>query len=105
MRVDGVSIVVRVCDGMPHLRAAVQSALRQTYSKVELLVIDDGSRDGTRAFLEGISDPRLRVLHQANQGPAAAGNRGLREAKHDWIAILDADDLAARERIERQVAF
>ncbi len=105
MRIEGVSIVVRVYNGMPHLRAAVQSALRQTYAKVEVLVIDDGSQDGTAAYLDTVKDARLRVIRQENQGPAAAGNRGLREAKYNWIAILDADDLAAPERIEKGIVF
>ena len=105
MMIDGVTIVVRVHNGMPHLPSAVRSALQQTYEKLEVLVIDDGSQDGTSAYLDTIKDTRLRVIHQKNKGPAAAGNRGLREAKYNWIAILDADDLAAPDRIERQVSF
>lgn len=87
------SVVVPVWNKRATLRRTIEQALKQTYSDFELIVVDDGSTDGSLAALEGLVDPRLRVVQQANSGPGAARNRGIREARHAWIAFLDADDL------------
>ena len=71
---------------------AIASALAQTYSPLEVIVVDDGSTDETPALLASITDPRLRVIQQTTAGLSAARNTGIREARHPFIAFLDADD-------------
>lgn len=99
-----VTIVVCVYNGGAYLRPSIESALAQTYGAIEVLVIDDGSTDGCIDTIEGIDDPRLRIVRQPNQGKPAALNRALREMRGDFYAIQDADDLSHPRRIERLVA-
>lgn len=94
-----------VRDGMPWLESAIASILGQTFGDLELIVLDDGSRDGTGRFLASLDDPRLRVFHQSPVGLTASLNRALAVARAPLIARLDADDLAVPERLARQVAF
>jgi glycosyltransferase involved in cell wall biosynthesis len=81
--------------------------LRQTHAEFELLVVDDGSTDGTGAVLDELArqDSRLRVISQDNRGMGEALNRGLDSARHDWIVRMDGDDVMLPHRIERQLAF
>ena len=75
-----------------HIHATIQSVLSQTYRDFEILVIDDGSTDGTFELLQEINDPRLRLLSQENRGVSCTRNRGIREAHGKYIAFLDGDD-------------
>lgn len=98
-----VSVVIPVFNGERFLHEAVQSVLTQKYSAIEIIIVDDGSTDGTadvaRTFLEPI-----RYLHQTNQGPAAARNRGIEQAHGDLIAFADADDLWPADKLQLQVS-
>ena len=100
-----VSIVLPVHDGESSIAATLESAVGQTYRNTEIVVVDDGSRDGTRAIVESwvARDPRVRLLAQANRGVAAARNRAVEAARGELIAPLDADDLWDPTKIERQV--
>ncbi|MCA8956285.1 MAG: glycosyltransferase family 2 protein [Planctomycetes bacterium] len=99
-----VSIVICAYNAGPLLRAAVDSALAQTWSNLEVLVVDDGSTDGcTDHLAERMGDPRLRLLRQANTGKAGALNLALRELTGAYYALLDADDLCHPERVARQM--
>jgi glycosyltransferase involved in cell wall biosynthesis len=86
------SVVIPVYNGEKTLADAVRSALAQEPPPLEVLVVDDGSTDGSRA-VAGAFGGRVRVLSGPNAGPSAARNRGAREARGSWIAFLDADDL------------
>ena len=102
-----VSVVMSVFNGERFLGEAVDSILGQTYRDLELIVIDDGSTDGSPAILERQrrADPRLRVFPQANMGLTRSLNRGVELSTGEYVARMDADDVADRSRIERQVAF
>lgn len=101
-----VSVLMPVRDGAAFLEDAVSSILGQTLDDLELLVVDDGSRDETPALLALLArgDRRLRVVRQNRLGIVPALQRGLAAARADLIARMDADDIAAPERLHRQVA-
>lgn len=91
-------------DAERFLRPALESVLRQTISDLELVVVDDGSRDRTSAILAAVSDARLVVLtNREQQGLAASLNRALEAARGRYVARLDADDVALPHRLERQL--
>ena len=100
-----VTVLMTVFNGGEHMAGAIGSVLDQTYEDFELLIIDDGSTDGSSEFLRSIGDPRVRVVHQANRGRVPALNRGLAEASTELVACLDADDVAAPTRLASQVRF
>lgn len=101
----GVSIVLSVRNGGGDLPKAIESMLSQTFTDFELIAINNGSTDGTRDYLDGIADPRVRVFHQADAGLAGALNRGISLARGRYIARQDHDDLADPSRIAKQVEF
>ncbi len=100
-----ISVVLAAHDAEQFVRPAVESVLRQTLSDLELIVIDDGSRDGTPELLASFRDQRLiRLRHDESQGLAVALNLGLDHARGRYVARLDADDVAMPDRLERQLA-
>ncbi len=102
-----VSVVLPVYNALPVLERAVASIRRQTFADWELIAVDDGSTDGSRAQLEAWrrAEPRLRVLAQAHGGIVAALNAGLAAARGALIARMDADDESHPERLAEQVRF
>lgn len=104
MSVPLVSVVVPVFNGERYLAESVRSALGQSWPKVEVLIVDDGSTDGSLQVARDLaSDPRVRLLSGANGGPARARNLGIRESRGEFIAFLDADDLWLPHKLERQI--
>jgi hypothetical protein len=100
-----VSVILPVRNGAADLSRALDSILAQTFADFELIAINDGSSDETGAVLDGITDPRMRVVHQDNAGLPASLNRGIALARGRYIARQDHDDLARPTRLEQQVAF
>lgn len=98
-----VSIVVPTYGRLPLLRKAVASVIGQTFSDWELIVVNDGSTDGTREYLEVIDDPRLRPLSVEHGGITSARSAGLRAARGQWVAFLDSDDLWLPGKLEMQL--
>src|SRR5437867_9556704 len=103
--VPRVSVLMPVRDGERFVREAVESILGQTFQNFELLIVDDGSTDATPSILLEFTDPRLVRLRQDRAGLIAALNRGLDLARGEYIARMDADDIALPRRLERQVKF
>ena len=87
-----VSVVIPAHNYAHYLPVALYSILAQTWTALEIIVVDDGSTDDTRAVVAQFIDPRVRYTWQENAGLSAARNTGIREAQHDFLAFLDADD-------------
>jgi glycosyltransferase involved in cell wall biosynthesis len=102
---DLVSVILPVHNGAKFVEFALESALRQTHRNLEVVAIDDGSTDDTLKILEKYAarDPRVRVFSQANGGVARARNRAIAEARGEFIAPLDADDLWEPSKIASQL--
>jgi glycosyltransferase involved in cell wall biosynthesis len=100
-----VTVLMSVYNGMPYLHDAVNSVLEQTFQDWTLLLINDGSTDGSADYLNQLDDRRIRVVHQSNQGLAAALNNGIKLIETEFVARLDADDVALPTRLEKQLAF
>jgi len=100
-----VSVVVPSYNAQNTIRETLRSILRQTYSHMEVIVVDDGSTDKTGEIVRSMArmDDRLRLLHQKNAGVAAARNRGIEAAKGKFIAPIDADDIWFSRNLEKQV--
>jgi hypothetical protein len=98
-----VSVVLSVKNGGRDLPQALGTILNQLFTDFELIAINNGSTDETRAYLDSIADPRVRVFHQEDAGLAAALNRGISLARGRYIARQDHDDLADPSRIAKQV--
>ena len=97
------SVLLPAFNAKAHIGAAIRDILAQTFRDFELLVVDDGSTDGTSECVAKFSDPRLRLIRlRVNQGLVAALNAGLHEARGKWIARQDADDRSRRDRLEKQ---
>jgi glycosyltransferase involved in cell wall biosynthesis len=98
-----ISVVVPIYNQEEFAVAAVQSILDQSYGSLEIIIIDDGSTDGSASLVEREFGERVQLIRQSNQGTSRALNRGLREAKGEYIAFLGGDDLCFRDRFERQI--
>ena len=94
-----VSVVVATYNRAKLLRETIDSILHQRFQDYELIVVDDGSTDDTRAMLAGFGS-RIRYFYQENRGPSAARNAGVRHAVGRWISIQDSDDLCAPNHLE-----
>jgi glycosyltransferase involved in cell wall biosynthesis len=99
-----VTVVIAAYNAERFIRQTLDSVFAQTLREVELIVVDDGSTDGTAAVLRAIDDRRLSVLRQANSGVSAARNAGLALARAPYIFFLDADDVLVPDALQRMVA-
>lgn len=97
-----VCAIIPAYNAEPYIRQAIDSVLEQTVPVDEIVVIDDGSKDGTCAIVESYGS-RVHLLRQKNQGPSAARNLGVRASTSDYIGFLDADDRWHPEKIQRQL--
>ncbi len=100
-----VSIIIPVYNGAQWIGETLASALSQTYSNIEIIVVNDGSTDNTADVVCRYAQANLQLVEQPNRGQSAALNHGLSLAKGDYIQYLDGDDLLAPDKIERQLAF
>lgn len=99
-----VSIMMPVYNGLPYIKASLESLYRQSYSNWECIVVNDGSTDGTALFLNSLTDKRIRIFHfNENKGRSAARQKALDEACGKYLAMLDADDIYHPEKLKKQV--
>lgn len=98
----GISVVMPAHNAERFIEQAIDSILQQTYPHFELVVVDDGSTDATAAIVERYAsqDSRVKLVRQARSGVSQAGNTGLHAARWDWVARMDADDIAMPRRLE-----
>jgi glycosyltransferase involved in cell wall biosynthesis len=102
-----VSVCMPAYNVERYIREAIDSVLNQTFKDFELIIIDDGSTDGTHAILEELDkkDTRIRIVTTANRGVSASANEAALMARGEFIARLDSDDVSPPDRLEKQVAF
>lgn len=101
-----VTVFIPVYNGERFLAEAIDSVLAQTYRDFELLIVDDGSTDGSVDIVRRYGDPRIRLeRNERNRGGPYTRNRGLQLAKGEYLAVLDADDVCEPHRLEQCVAF
>lgn len=102
-----VSVVIPVYNGERYIGRTLQSVAEQSHRNLEILIVDDGSTDGTAEILRTFvqQESRARILRQSNKGVAAARNLGIQSAVGDFIAPLDADDIWHPERVSRQLRY
>jgi glycosyltransferase involved in cell wall biosynthesis len=87
-----ISVVIPLFNSEKYILRAVNSVLCQTFNEFELIIVNDGSTDKSLELVASLEDSRIVIINQQNQGVSAARNRGIQEAKGEWIAFLDADD-------------
>lgn len=104
-RFPAVSVIVPLYQSREYVVAALDSVLKQTFSDLEVIVVDDGSTDGGGEIVQGYAanEARVRYVHRENAGPAAARNTGIAAARGAAIAFLDSDDLWLPEKLARQL--
>ena len=95
-----ISVIIPLYNKEAIIRRSVQSVLSQSFVDLELIIVDDGSTDGSYGIVENIHDSRIRLIHQENGGPSKARNTGVHYAKGEWILFLDADDELAEGALE-----
>ncbi len=103
-----ISVLMSVRNGLPYVKTTVPSILAQTYADFEFVIVDNCSTDGTRDYLREIAktDPRIKLFfNERDLGHSGGLNRGLASCRGEWIARIDADDVALPRRLERQLAF
>lgn len=98
-----VSVVIPAYNAEPFLAETVRSVIKQTWTPIEIVIVDDGSKDGTLAVADQFAGPSVKVVAQPNAGASAARNRGVAEAQGEFIQYLDADDLLAPSKVTVQM--
>lgn len=100
-----VSVIMPMLNARPFLQESIGSILSQSFRHFELLIVDNGSTDGSREYAQSFSDTRIRVLSEPQSGTAHAINTGIAASRADLLAMMDADDISVRDRLMIQFAF
>ena len=95
-----ISVVIPLYNKEASIAQSLKSVLSQEYDDFEVVIVDDGSTDGSVGVVEAINDPRIRLIKQENGGPSKARNTGVKNAKGEWILFLDADDELEPDALE-----
>jgi glycosyltransferase involved in cell wall biosynthesis len=96
------SVVIPLYNKELSIKKTIQSVLNQSFEDFEILVVNDGSTDNSLEIVKGFKDDRIRIIDKENGGVSSARNKGIKEAKYEWIAFLDADDLWEIDKLEKQ---
>jgi len=99
------SVIIPLYNKRESLHRTIMSVINQTYPFFEIIIVDDGSTDGSAEIVKTIKDDRIKLISQGNAGVSAARNKGIKEAKFDLIAFLDADDLWEPDYLEQMLIF
>jgi glycosyltransferase involved in cell wall biosynthesis len=99
-----ISVIVPAFNAEKWIAASIESALAQTHKQLEVVVVDDGSRDNTAPLVQTIGDQRIKLVRQQNRGQSAAMNRGVAESRGDYLKFLDADDWLNPEHLASQLS-
>ena len=94
------SVIIPTYNRAYFLKIAIDSVLAQTFTDYELIVVDDGSQDNTKGLINEINNAKIKYICQPNQGPAAARNRGIKQAKGKFFCFLDSDDRFLNQKLE-----
>lgn len=105
MSAPKVSVIMPLYNTMQFVPEAIGSILSQTFEDFELIVVDNGSTDGSREYATSLSDKRIRVITESVRGPGTATNAGIAASKAELLAIMDADDIAHPDRLRLQTEF
>lgn len=97
-----ISVVIPLYNKAEFITRTIESVLVQTFQSFEIVVVNDGSTDGSVEAVEAIVDSRIRIIHQENGGVSSARNNGIEEARFEWIALLDGDDIWKPEYLQTQ---
>lgn len=100
-----ITVLITTYNCADYIKSAVESILNQTYKNFELLIIDDGSDDNTENIIRGFTDSRIRYLKTEHIGRSRALNLGLKKAQNDLVALMDSDDIALPDRLERTLSY
>ncbi len=101
-----ISVILTVFNGEKFLKEAIESILNQTYQEFELIIIDDGSTDSTLQIIDSYHELRIRLIENGhNRGQSYSRNLGIQKSKGEYIAIMDADDIALPNRLEIQYEY
>ncbi len=98
-----ISVIIPAHNAQVTIAKTIESVRQQTYSNLEIIVINDGSSDRTLEVVNNIPDPRIKLFNYPNSGVATARNRGIAKAKGEYIAFLDADDFWTEDKLELQL--
>ncbi len=98
-----VSVIIPAYNAMTYFPKTIESVLQQTFTDFEVIIVNDGSSDGIEEWVNTITDNRVKLISQKNQGAATARNTGIAHAKGEYIAFLDSDDLWEPSKLEKQV--
>jgi glycosyltransferase involved in cell wall biosynthesis len=100
-----ISVVIPLYNKIYNIKRALDSVLNQTYPAIEIIVVNDGSTDGSVWLVKELCNPFIQLVHQDNEGVSAARNKGISLAKGEWIALLDADDFWDDNFLQKMVSL
>ena len=106
IKINRISVIIPIYNASKYLRECLETVLSQTYSDLEVILVDDGSNDGSSEICDEIEaiDQRIKVIHQINAGPSAARNAGLKAATGTYIGFVDADDMVETDMYEMLIS-